>query len=457
MLNAIAYGRQYLYIFIMKKIPFNFALFYVLLLSVILIACENQSIEKMNFEEDGLKVVYKGKQPRVSLEYIISYRGITLHSENVFLLNEEEKTLPLLKKQEAFDKVDTIAYTCAHTGVLDFHYILKSKDEILADSTKVLAIPNLFSKNNSSSKFAQLLTNGYGTIKHGDYFQYSQQAKSFLVRNKIRKADDFIERMAYVIYIILNNGHENLYELSEVRKVKEMPNEPIVVHTNMDYDYFYLLAVNNENNLKTFAESEIVNGFKQGKKSQVIGDKYLTLVPVLYNSYASGEISLFLLGINENWDYDYYPIGGIIIDNVAPILLWEDPALQLFSINTYPVHGTLEKFKDYYIKFPTSLYQSRIKNVTWGNFEGNNYWGYPIVFTVNIAEIGDLSSVILQGKRYRIDLSEAFRKKTFVFEHRIPRLNVGDNYVTIQFEDRMGNVSSGKINIATESIRNDDN
>lgn len=440
----------------MKKIPFNFALFYVSLLSVISTACENQSIEKMNFEEDGLKVVYKGKQSGASIDYIISYEGIILHSENVFLVSEEEKTLPLLKKQEAFDKVDTIAYACAYTGVLDFHYILKSKDGILADSAKVLAIPNLFSKNDSNSKFAQLLTNGYGTIKHGDYFQYFPRAKSFLVRNKIRKDDDFIERMAYIMYIILNNGHENLYELSEVRKVKEMPNEPIVVHTNMDYDYFYLLAVDKENNLKTFAESEIVNGFKQGKRNQAVGDKYLTLVPILHNPYASGEISLFLLGINENWDYDYYPVGGIVIDNVAPILLWENPALQLFSVNAYPVHGALEKFKDYYVKFPVSLYQSQIKNVTWGNFEGNNYWGYPIVFTVNIAEIGDLSSVILQGKRYRIDLSEAFRKNAFVFEHRLPRLNVGDNYITIQFEDRMGNVSSGEINIRTESIRNEE-
>ena len=51
----------------MKKIPFNFALFYVSLLSVISTACENQSIEKMNFEEDGLKVVYKGKQSEAVL------------------------------------------------------------------------------------------------------------------------------------------------------------------------------------------------------------------------------------------------------------------------------------------------------------------------------------------------------------------------------------------------------
>lgn len=43
----------------------------------------------------------------------------------------------------------------------------------------------------------------------------------------------------------------------------------------------------------------------------------------------------------------------------------------------------------------------------------------------------------------------------YIFEHRLSRLNVGDNYVTIKFEDKMGNISSGKINIKTESIRNE--
>ena len=71
--------------------------------------------------------------------------------------------------------------------------------------------------------------------------------------------------------------------------------------------------------------------------------------------------------------------------------------------------------------------------------------------------MGDLASVILQGKRYDIDMLQAFKRNCFVFEHRIPQLNIGDNYITIKFVDRIGNVSSGKINIATERVPNNEN
>lgn len=446
----------------MRNISFNSDSFCVILLSLALTACnfQNHAIQQMTFEEDNLKVIYQGKQ-HIVLDYVISYEGITLHSEHVGLSKGVEKSLPLLKKQEVFNKIDTIAYIITCTGAFNVHYMLKNEEKIVVDSIKTYNIPDVLNDYESNTNFAQILTDGYGVIKHSDYLQYYKQAKAFLVRNNLKTADEFVRRMAYHIYVILNNGHENLYELSEVKTVKFMPQRSVMVYTNLDFDYFYLLAANNEADLKAFVESEIVDDFGHGKRNSVVGNKQILLTPILHNSYASGRMYLFLLGINKNWNYDYCPVGGIVIDNIAPILLWDDPlmcdhySIFLSSSENYLANGYIEKFKDYYIRFPSILYQSQIKNVTWGNFEGNNYWGYPIVFTVNIAEVGDLASVILQGKRYKIDWSEAFRKKTFVFEHRLPRLNVGDNYVTIKFEDKMGNISSGKINIKTESIRNE--
>ena len=432
-----------------------------ILLSVFLLVfcgCQNGRIQRMSFDENGLKVVYKGKSQNGNLDYLIICNEIVLHSERIHLWDNEEKNLDLLKKQEVSENVDTIAYTIAQTGVMNIHYILKDKDNILADSIKKYYIPYDLT-NISNSKYAKILTDGFGVIKEGDYLQYFKQAKSFLVRNKIQTTDEFIGRMAYYIYVLLNNGHEKLYELSEVKTAKKMPKKSVIIETNMDFDYFYLLAVNNEKDLKTFAESEIVDGFKQGKESQIVGNKRLILSPKMHETYGMGRMYLFLLGINKNWDYDYIPVGGIIIDNIGPILSWEDPIFKGISkiFHGYSTDGYLDKFKNYYIRFPLALYQSEIKSVTWGNFEGNNYWGYPIVFTVNIAEVGDLAAVILQGKRYEIDLLEAFRKKHFIFEHRVPQLNIGDNFITIKFVDRIGNVSSGKINIATKRVGSDEN
>lgn len=433
---------------------------YVLLPLLLLTACnfQNHVIQQMTFEEDNVKVVYSGKE-YISLDYVINYEGIELHSERVGFSKGEVKFLPLLKKQETFNKVDTIAYTIACTGSFNIHYMLTDEGEILVDSIKTYKIPNILNNCNSKTNFARILTDEYGVIKRSDYLQYYKQAKGFLVRNNLKTTDEFVRRMAYYIYAILNNGHENLYELSEIKTVKSLPQRSVSVNTTMNFDFFYLLAVNNEANLRAFVESEIVDDFERGKRNNVVGDKQILLTPILYNSYASGQMCLFLLGINRSWDYDYCPVGGIVIDNIAPILLWDDPLASVFlrSLKDHYTDRYIEKFKDYYIKFPSILYQSQVKNVTWGNFEGNNYWGYPITFTVNLAEVGDLASVILQGKRYDIDMLQVFKRNSFVFEHRIPQLNIGDNYITIKFVDRMGNTSSGKINVATERVRNNEN
>ena len=433
---------------------------YVLLPLLLLTACnfQNHTIQQMTFEEDNVKVVYSGKE-YVSLDYVINYKGIELHSERVGFSKGEVKFLPLLKKQEAFSKIDTIAYTIACTGDFNVHYMLKNGEEIWADSIKTYNIPDVLNSYNSKINFARILTEGYGAIKRCDYLQYYKQAKVFLVRNNLKTTDEFVRRMAYFIYVILNNGHENLYELSEIKTVKSLPQRSVPINTTMNFDFFYLLAVNNEANLRAFVESEIVDDFERGKRNNVAGDKQILLTPILYNSYASGRMYLFLLGINKNWDYDYCPVGGIAIDNIAPTLLWENPlpSIHLNLFGNYSADDCIEKFDDYYIRFPDILYQSQIKDVTWGNFEGNNYWGYPITFTVNIAKVGDLASVILQGKRYDIDMLQAFKRNCFVFEHRIPQLNIGDNYITIKFVDRIGNVSSGKINIATERVPNNEN
>lgn len=156
--------------------------------------------------------------------------------------------------------------------------------------------------------------------------------------------------MAYYIYAILNNGHENLYELSEVKTVKSLPQRQVLVETTMDFDFFYLLAVNDEEDLRTFVESKIVDDFEHGKRNNVVGEKQILLTPMLYNSYAAGRMYLFLLGINKNWDYDYCPVGGIVIDNIAPTLLWEEPlqGIHFGLFENYSTDGYIKKFNNYH-------------------------------------------------------------------------------------------------------------
>ena len=231
----------------------------------------------------------------------------------------------------------------------------------------------------------------------------------------------------------------------------------------MNARYFYLLAVKNEDEITKFAKEEIVDEFKQGHLNHTQEKNKLMQLSLIKPGIFNDLLYIFLLGIDEEWNYDYHLVGGIRLDNIGPNLEWESPIVndilfQSFSIGqekNIPFTEKHTKFKDYYIRGGYSQANSSIRDITWGNFEGNNYFGYPITFYVNFNNIGDIDHLIIQVKKYPIkwDGIKGFVNKQFIFEHRFPRLNIGDNYISIKFVDKLGNTSTGKLNIATQSIR----
>ena len=262
--------------------------------------------------------------------------------------------------------------------------------------------------------------------------------------------------------MLLNNGQENQYTLNNIKTVNELPKHLFTIKTNMNAKHFYLIAVSNEDDIKTFAKAEIVDDFKQGKTNMQKGEKLIQL-PLIEAGYSLNILYIFLLGIDEEWNYDYHFVGGIILDMIGPILDWELAGStygnfgysgNILNLSPIEIKG---KFKDFYIKYGEYSHKnSSIRNITWGNFEGNDYWGYPITLSVNFNRIGDIDHLVLQGKKYKIKWSDITDRlgnnPRFIFEHRFPRLNIGDNYINIKFVDKSGNASTGKINITTQSI-----
>ena len=128
-------------------------------------------------------------------------------------INSEFKTANMSEEGQQLSNRDYFGYV----EMDDFAcYVLSdSLDEdsstnsakIVVDSIKTYNIPDVLNDYESNTNFAQILTDGYGVIKHSDYLQYYKQAKAFLVRNNLKTADEFVRRMAYHIYVILNNGH----------------------------------------------------------------------------------------------------------------------------------------------------------------------------------------------------------------------------------------------------------
>lgn len=433
-------------------------LFVLCFWNVLVVSCSylDEHIKKFDFDGDSLKIIYTGKQG-IYLDYIVSYQDIILHSESIYLLNDREYTLKQLEKNEIVDNIDAIAYKAASIHNIDFRYVLKKEDKIFIDSIRPYYTPNSLNKI-LNSEYAIISDKKYGKIeKKYSWDKCYRQAKSYLVQNNIVESEEFIGRMAYNIYSLLNR-ESNFFELSNLNVVHELPNIPITVSTNMDYDYFYLLAVKNEAYLKDFVNSEIVNDFKCCRENSIRGYKQINLRPMLGDTSVDGLMFLFLLGINKDWNYSYYPVGGIIVDNSAPILLPKDVNVGEYAkmyIN-YVTNSYAGSFEKCNIETITpAIIQSKIRDVTWGNFEGNNLWGYPITFIVSFEEVGDIKYIIVQNKKYKINALETIQNNNrFVFEHHFPRLNIGDNYITFRFVDELGNMSSAKINIATESIRN---
>lgn len=423
----------------------------ILLLMLFLLSCENTRIEQMSFTKDDIEIRYIGK-PNI-LKYTISSGDIILFTNNLDVINGGVYSLPLLTKEDIEKKADSLAYILTQKGFFDINYNIKLGSTILADSVTSYTYNHF--EDTTNLVYAELLTDKYGTIQKNDYSQYNKRAKTFLVENNLRTNKSFVERMAYNIYILLNYGQENRYKLSNVKIFGVFPKTPVIVRTNMSAKYFYLVAVENEDKIKEFARNEIVDDYKQGNINTIDGDKQIQLNLTKLDD-SNDLLYIFLLGINDNWNYDYQFVGGMILDNMAPFISWKGQLIDgLYSPGKTPTYGEI-KFKDFYIEY-NEYYciNSTIYEVNWGNFAGNDYSGYPITLSVKFYNLGDFDHLILQGKKYDNKYNDVNHER-FVFEHRFPQLNTGNNYISIKFVDQVGNSSSGKINIRTERNRDND-
>ncbi len=422
----------------------------IALLLLLLNSCENNKIEQISFSKDDVKITYKGKQN--NLIYTISSNDIILFTENIDVINGGVYSLPLLTKEFINNKVDTLAYLITQKGNFSINYTFKLGTTILADS--VINYTHHHLKDTTSLIYAELLSDKFGTIKKNDYSEYEKRAKTFLVENNLKTNKTFVDKMACNIFLLLNHGRENRYKLSKAKIYNALPKTPITVKTNINAKYFYLVAVENENDIKEFVKNEIVNDFKQGNINTIDGDKQIQLnLTKLENS--NNLLYIFTLGIDEDWNFNYQFVGGMILDNLAPnfsgyISMYDGVS---HSTEKTPIFGEI-KFKDYYIEYKEYYHiNSFIYKVTWGDFSGNDYSGYPISLSVRFNKWGDFDHLILQGKKYYPKSNDIYQDR-FVFEHRFPRLKIGDNFITIKFIDQVGNSSSKEINIRTQQTHN---
>lgn len=417
---------------------------------------------------DNVEFRYMGKNANIS--YLVSFEDSILYKKNIYAEENSYHTLPnlrqllcgedlsrysnfkLLHPGEETNATYCLAYNMTKSRCDKIRYQCIQQNLILFDT---IVSYNTIEKINPENLYAEIIGNEkLGTINNADYTQYLKGAKSFLIRNRIKVDNNFIHRMAQNIYSLLYYDKEIHLKIKNVAYYQETPRKNVTIQTNIDADYYYLVLCQDESELRHFVDKEIENNFTNGVYSPTSGNKILHLALTNYiqeHNYATVGINYaMLVGINNDWSYKYYPVGALIIDYVGPRLLYKNDYLLDFLT----IHSTPKQIGNFYCEFD-HLYNvdCTIRNITWGDFEGNNLMGYPITFIIDFEWIGDFSYIEIQHKKYKIDnFIDVSKSKRLIFTHIIPYLNIGDNYITIKYVDVRGNSTEDKINIQTQRV-----
>lgn len=222
-------------------------------------------------------------------------------------------------------------------------------------------------------------------------------------------------------------------------------------HLNGDFFYLYAYPCKSGKPIDSFIEYKISKGFVDANHS--VNDVF-----TCSNSGDFGPNVLFLIGIDKNWKYEVLPVGIIIIDNVAPTIIPLGHS-RMTTITNYNNHDlfswpktiTFQKH-NILINIPTTSSDiSSSVSVSYGDFEGNDYFGYNIPFYINIT--GDIKSITI-GK-YRLN-GNSIKNGECIRLH-INSLHIGDNSLPLSAIDSRGNKSVGSLSFHIVSIRDNDN
>lgn len=220
-----------------------------------------------------------------------------------------------------------------------------------------------------------------------------------------------------------------------------------------DYYYLYAYSCRSGTPIKSFVESKITNG---------LTDAYHTLDEELScsNNGGSGPNVLFLIGIDKNWKYEALPVGIVVIDDIAPEISARGHMPTRYrslygNYSTYNSSSSLSWSKtitlsnqNMQINIPNiSASISSSVSVSYGDFEGNDYFGYNIPFYLYV--YGDVQTVTIGSHK----LSGNSIKNGECIRLHLKNLHIGDNALPLSATDSRGNKSNSSLSIPIVSIR----
>lgn len=274
-----------------------------------------------------------------------------------------------------------------------------------------------------------------------------------------------IEKMNSLLRQFNYSGYKEYSKVNgNIPIVSSLQNRKYRIDANISGSYFYLYACQSANSIKSFVESKISNGLVDAKRS-------LNSELLCNHNGESGTNTLFLISIEENWKYTIIPVGFVIIDNIAPTitpigyrpsdgirkLMYVDKIRTIKNKSYYDsqsISSQGQLFVEGYnilVNLPTPSTITSNVFISYGSFEGNDYYGYNIPFYIDVS--GDVQSITIGNHK----LEAKKIKNNECVRLRIKKLHIGDNSLTLSATDYRGNRTTSSLSIPLESIRTSSN
>lgn len=263
----------------------------------------------------------------------------------------------------------------------------------------------------------------------------------WLYRNGYNNVDDsLINNIRLYIQDLNRSTYKKYSSKEEIPVVESLKGITYNVSSDMQADYYYIFACQNEQEIDEFVE-EVVSLKFEGATSS------LSEPLSCYRSPTSvGMSCLMLIGIDSNWSYQIVPVGLISIDTCPPVIENSGNNHNVNSSNNFT-------FKNHQILVSTDASIPNIVGqlyIGYGKFQGYGYM-LNVPFTFNFS--GDIDKIIVHRTKTILEEINLSDRKSPVHITLSIGLNTGDNYIPIEAIDKRGNKTSYDLSITTESIK----
>ena len=431
--------------------------FTYILATIICISCVNG---QQSSPQANRKIDFTFADNKVTLN-TPSETNVTFH----YSLMGEPYVSKTFRKTHTFDIVEhlksnstqhnMIAYDYAKNG----HLELKIKDNNQLDTTVFIKFPDL----NSTKELTASITSGkcLPLVNKGNNDDAASDLKRWLYNNELHLDNEKIELMKSVLMSLKSTSLKEFEPKTstDIPIIKSFSGINYKVTSNMTADYYYLFAGETQEEVEEFITEVVAGDFPHATKS--LSNTMNCFRP----KNKGGLLYMFLIGINKTWEKQVYPVGVIIIDNIAPNIYSDNSTLISGSSHSASLAllGNREIDTEGKVCFPkyntaiyvnnnTSLYAGTV-GISTGQFRGDN-----ANFTISFS--GDVESITIKREiksnwtwlkpgQKTVNFSGKTSPIHFTYQLDLP---IGDNFVPITVKDKRGNVTEYSYKITMVAV-----